>query len=325
MKMLRFFVLCVFILDFMMLSAQDTPGSKDHPLITRYPGSVIGYYEVQNFQTYHIATGPETGYKHIEKWLDVEGKHTRIYYIIKGETTLSEIYANYKSALRKGGFITLAEGCDPVSGVSKAIGGRGFLNTFYAKNPYPTSADIKINAGSSSSAGACYIAAQLEKPGSNVYVVVGGSQYASDEKVFLVDIIEQTIMEDDLIRVDAGEMLKGLRSDGKIALYGIYFDFDKSEVKPESESTLIEIAELLKKNPGLNVYIVGHTDMKGALDYNVTLSKNRAEAVVNELVKKYGILHSRLSGQGVGPLAPVSANETEEGRKLNRRVELVVK
>ncbi len=180
--------------------------------------------------------------------------------------------------------------------------------------------------GSSSSAGACYIAGQLEKTGSNVYIVVSGSQYASEEKVFLIDIVEQTIMENDLIKVNAAQMLNGLKNDGKIALYGIYFDFDKANIKPESESTLNEISQLLKNNPELNVYIVGHTDVKGALEYNITLSRNRAVAVVIELVKKYNIAQSRLTGQGGRPLlAPVASNETEQGRKLNRRVELVAK
>jgi outer membrane protein OmpA-like peptidoglycan-associated protein len=325
MKTFNLILMLVFLTATNFSIAQDIKGSKDHPLITRYPGSAIGYYEVQKYQPYHIATGPETGYKIIEKWLDVEGKFTRIYYSVKGETTLTEVYANYKTALQKGGFKILAGGINPTSGVSKEVGGRGFLNTFYSKNPYPPGAGIKINTGSATSAGACYIAAQLEKPGSNVYVVVGGSQYATNERVFFVDIIEQTIMEDDLIKVNADEMLKGLKSNGKIALYGIFFDFDQSVVKPESKSTLDEISQLLIKNPDLNLYVVGHTDMKGAFEYNLNLSRNRAESVVMELVKKYNVSQSRLSGQGVGPLAPVSTNDTEEGRKLNRRVELIAK
>lgn len=62
--------------------------------------------------------------------------------------------------------------------------------------------------------------------------------------------------------------------------------------------------------------------MKGKLDYNVDLSKRRAAAVVKELTTKYGINSSRLTSGGVGPLAPVATNETEDGRKLNRRVSL---
>lgn len=303
--------------------AQDVAGSKDHLLITRYPGSVIGYYEEQQFKTYNIATGPQTGYKKIDDWLKAEGKFTRIYYSVKGEVTLLEVYSNYMSALKKAGFEILAEGIHAERNVKQDVGGTTFVRTFYESNPFPTNKGIKISMGSGTSAGACYIAAQLEKSGSNVYVVLGGNQYAADEKVFLLDIIEQTVMKDDLIKINAVEMLKGIKADGKIALYGIYFDFDKVEVKPESEATLVEIAKLLKENPALNLYVAGHTDMKGAYEYNMNLSKQRAEAVVNELVKKYGIAASRLTAAGVGPLAPVSTNQTEDGRKLNRRVELV--
>lgn len=308
-----------------LLSAQDIPGSKDHPLISRYPGAEIGYYEEQQYKPYSIATGPQTGYNHIEEWVETEGKFTRIYYTVKGKTTLTEVFRNYLNAFQKGGFKILAKGINAESGVAKEVGGRGFLKTFYIKNPVPPSSGIKILTGSATSAGACYIAAQLEKPGRNVYIVVGGSQYATDEKVFLVDIIEETLMENDLIKVNADEMLKGILADGKIALYGIFFDFDKADIKPESEPALIEISKLLKSNPKMSLYVVGHTDMKGALEYNLTLSKNRAEAVVKELVGKYGISRTRLSGQGVGPLSPVNTNLAEDGRKLNRRVELVLK
>ncbi len=316
---------CGIILISVALHAQDVAGSKDHPLITRYPGSVIGYYEEQKFKTYDIAVGPQMGYKKIDAWLKTEGKFTRIYYIVKGETTLLEVYSNYMSALKKAGFKILAEGIHAERNVKQDVGGTTFLRTFYEKNPFPASKGIEMSSGSATSGGACYIAAELEKSGHSVYVVLGGNQYKAGEKVFLLDVIEQTVMEDDLIKINAAEMLKGIKADGKIALYGIYFDFDKSELKTESEPALVEIAKLLKDNPALNLYVVGHTDMKGAYDYNKNLSKQRAEAVVNELVKKYGIAASRLAAAGVGPLAPVSTNQTEEGRKLNRRVELVEK
>ena len=172
--------------------------------------------------------------------------------------------------------------------------------------------------------GACYIAARLERPGGNTYFVLGGTQYATYEKVFLVDIIEETILEDDLIRVNADDMIKRLLTDGKIALYGIYFDFDKWDVKAESKSTLNEISKLLKVNPGVNLFVVGHTDMKGSLDYNIRLSTNRADAVVSALTENYGIPPDRLSSHGVGPLCPLYSNLSDEGRKFNRRVELVL-
>jgi len=319
------FLIILFAIPGTLLNAQDIKGSKDHPIITRYPGSVIGYYEQQDHRPYSIATGEYTGYNNIDDWLETAGKFTRIYYTVSGETTLTEVFQNYLTALKKGGFTLLAQGIHPQSGVSKEIGGRGYLKTVYSKNQIPTGSGIKLLQGSASSAGACYIAARLERPSGNINIVVGGSQYATDEKVFLVDIIEETILIDDLIRVNSDEMIKRLLTDGKIAIYGIYFDFNMWEVKTESEFTLSEISKLMNENPDINIYVVGHTDMKGSLDYNLKLSEHRAEAVVKSLTENYGISESRLSSHGVGPLCPMYSNLNDEGRKYNRRVELVLK
>ena len=123
--------------------------------------------------------------------------------------------------------------------------------------------------------------------------------------------------------VDAAAMAKGLGETGHIALYGIYFDTDKAVIKPESRPTLDQIAKLLTGQPQLNVFIVGHTDSQGAYDYNLDLSRRRAEAIAAELVKSYRIAQARLRTAGVGFLAPVGSNASDAGRALNRRVELV--
>jgi outer membrane protein OmpA-like peptidoglycan-associated protein len=123
--------------------------------------------------------------------------------------------------------------------------------------------------------------------------------------------------------VDAAAMAKGLGETGHIALYGIYFDTDKATLKPESRPTLEQIAKLLTTQPQLNVFIVGHTDNQGAYDYNVDLSRRRAEAVAAELARSYRIAPARLRTAGVGFLAPVGSNASDSGRALNRRVELV--
>ena len=72
----------------------------------------------------------------------------------------------------------------------------------------------------------------------------------------------------------------------------------------------------------MKLYVVGHTDNQGAFDMNIDLSRWRADAVVKKLTVKYGVVAARLR-PGDGPTAPVAANETEEGRSKNRRVELV--
>jgi outer membrane protein OmpA-like peptidoglycan-associated protein len=123
--------------------------------------------------------------------------------------------------------------------------------------------------------------------------------------------------------IDAAAMAKGLGETGHIALYGTYFDTDKAVIKPESKPTLDEIAKLLSGQPELSVFIVGHPDNQGAYDYNIDLSRKRAAAVAAALAKSYKIAPARMRTAGVGLLAPVGSNATEDGRALNRRVELV--
>ena len=144
----------------------------------------------------------------------------------------------------------------------------------------------------------------------------------SDAGSYQVWIIEEAKMEQDIV-ANANAMLNDIKSQGRVALYGIYFDFDKSDVKPESEPTLKEISKLLSENPSLNLYVVGHTDNVGDYNYNMKLSQSRAEAVVNILVSKYKIDKNRITSAGVGPLSPIASNDTEEGKALNRRVELI--
>jgi OOP family OmpA-OmpF porin len=135
-------------------------------------------------------------------------------------------------------------------------------------------------------------------------------------------IIEKALMEQNIV-ADAKAMGDDIERTGRVAIYGIYFDTDSYKIKPESDPALKAIAELLNTKTNLNVYVVGHTDMTGDFDHNMKLSENRAKAVVDALVKDYGISAKRLIAKGVGPLSPVSTNKTDEGRQLNRRVELV--
>ena len=135
-------------------------------------------------------------------------------------------------------------------------------------------------------------------------------------------IIESAVMEQSIV-ADPKAMGDDIERTGRVAIYGIYFDTGSFKIKPESDPTLKAIAELLKTKSSLNVYVVGHTDMTGNFDNNMKLSENRAKAVVDALIKDYGISAKRLIGKGVGPLSPVSTNKTDEGKQLNRRVELV--
>jgi OOP family OmpA-OmpF porin len=135
-------------------------------------------------------------------------------------------------------------------------------------------------------------------------------------------IVEKQGLKQEVV-ANADAFSKDIKSTGHAAVYGIYFDTGKSVVKAESAAALSEISKLLKADPALRVHVVGHTDNVGGLDANMALSLDRANAVVRELVAKHGVAAARLKASGVGPLAPVSSNSSNDGKAKNRRVELV--
>ncbi len=117
--------------------------------------------------------------------------------------------------------------------------------------------------------------------------------------------------------------LKRIELGESIVLKNVFFDTDKSELKPESEVELNRLVTLMKQNPQMKVEISGHTDNIGSKEHNATLSKNRAKAVFDYLVSK-GIDSNRMTHAGYGFDKPISTNDTPEGRALNRRTEFTI-
>jgi outer membrane protein OmpA-like peptidoglycan-associated protein len=177
-----------------------------------------------------------------------------------------------------------------------------------------------------------YTAAELPQSSAHVsvlaYTIVAPDRHDAclafnGRTVAVVDIIETKDRENKMVTVDAGEMAKSIDTTGRVALYGIYFDFNKADVKPESDSTLSQIAALLKQNAGLKILVVGHTDNVGSFSFNMDLSQRRAAAVVAVLTTRFSVAKERLTPVGVSFASPVAPNKTDEGRAKNRRVELV--
>ena len=125
--------------------------------------------------------------------------------------------------------------------------------------------------------------------------------------------------------VSSEQIAKAMGDEGKVVFYGIYFDTDKATLKAESTPTLAEMAKWLNTNASQKVFIVGHTDMQGAVERNRQLSRDRAASVIAALTKDHGIKADRLTAEGIGPLAPVASNADEAGRARNRRVEMVLR
>ncbi len=159
---------------------------------------------------------------------------------------------------------------------------------------------------------------RLTKDGKEYWVEV----WAEFTGKYGLTIIAREAMQQ-TIEANADALLNDIKATGHVAVNGIYFDTGKSLLKPESQQAIREIAKLLKMGATLNLFVVGHTDNVGGLDANMKLSQDRAEAVMQSLVRDHGVAASRLKSFGAGPYAPVASNDTEEGKAKNRRVELV--
>lgn len=117
--------------------------------------------------------------------------------------------------------------------------------------------------------------------------------------------------------------LEPIKSNTVIVLNNLFFDTDKTIIKNTSAESLEEMYRLLVENPTIKIIIIGHTDSVGDDDYNLRLSRGRAKAVYNEMIKR-GIGPDRLKWTGKGEREPIDTNATEEGRANNRRVEVKI-
>lgn len=119
-----------------------------------------------------------------------------------------------------------------------------------------------------------------------------------------------------------GDIASQFRATGTLDLYGLYFDFGSAELRDESAPTLDAVSAMLRADPALRLGVEGHTDAVGNDAANVGLSRERAEAVVQALVRR-GIAPQRLEARGWGAAQPVADNDTPSGRARNRRVAIV--
>lgn len=308
----------------------DVSGGKDHPLLKRYEGAHIIGYEQKAFTDFEVPLARMNDYgEGPSETATVEGRHTRIVYVAPAGRSTLEVFRNYRNELADLGFETRFECAQGDCSVNQGAA----LATHYL---YKLGRRLDTEGQRSEMAFSRpkeprYMSARLSQPGKgdvwvSVYVAQEGFDHfeeTANKSLVLLDIIEEEAMEERMVVVPADEMAEDIHGKGSVALYGIHFDTDSTTIKPESRPTLEEIAKLLKDDPDLALYVVGHTDSQGGYDYNMDLSGRRAVAVVVALANEYGIDRGRLDAAGVGFLAPVASNDTDDGRARNRRVELV--
>ncbi|MFB9055485.1 OmpA family protein [Mariniflexile ostreae] len=130
--------------------------------------------------------------------------------------------------------------------------------------------------------------------------------------------IEEEIPGAQVERVDNGIVLTFDENSG------VYFATEKYNINEASRQSLDKLASVFQEYPDTNILIVGHTDSSGNDSYNMTLSKNRANAVTDYLKNSKGIKASRLTTHWFGEEQPVADNTTAEGRAKNRRVNIAI-
>jgi OOP family OmpA-OmpF porin len=157
---------------------------------------------------------------------------------------------------------------------------------------------------------------KVVKDGNEMWIEVASF---SGNDYYLTIVLKELMKQD----ITASNMFETLNRDGHIAL-SINFDTGKSTIRDESKPIIDQIVQMLKENPDLKLSVEGHTDNVGNPASNKTLSEARAKSVVTAIVSQ-GIAAGRLSSSGFGQDVPIGDNNTEEGRAVNRRVELVKK
>jgi outer membrane protein OmpA-like peptidoglycan-associated protein len=310
--------------------AADIPGSKDPPGYKRYEGSSIVHALAKSYVEYKL--NRDGGW---DKTQSVEGAFSRTVYLVPPGPSPLEVFRNYEQMLSglgyaqtfevKGDGITkmhdwwfdqFFQTAEPRSG----LGYPGFAGCCHgAKTP------LYATYGGTSATGqtvsvALFVADADDYSWGAPDFPKAPLKVQKGQVVAALDIVTSKAIENKM--VTAADMADALATKGFIALYGVYFDTDKTNIKPESTKTLDEVASLLKIDRSLRLEISGHTDNTGAADHNQKLSEGRAQAVVDALVKSYGIDPGRLQAKGYGATKPVASNDTEDGRAKNRRVEL---
>ena len=329
----------------------DEPGAADPAGLGRYEGALIVDQQAKAYDeiTLPLAAltpdpddsrrdGMNNRLMQTASSLTLEGKLTRTVYVLPAGRSTLEVLRNYQQLIQEKGGQSLyeckAEACggDVTSGATHGGGQQGLLNYLFPKSAVSEkSFSNAACAVDMNLADLRYGVAKLSGNGTDTHVAV--LAYTAKDDLYCKALNERTVAvvvtleakarEQKMVTVKANEMAQAIASSGKVALYGIYFDFDKAQLKPESTPQLDEIAALLRADGELKLVVAGHTDNQGGASYNMELSKKRADAVVAALAGTYGIAADRLLAQGMGSAAPVASNADDAGRAKNRRVELV--
>jgi len=321
-----------------LASAADAKGAADHPSVKRITGSEIIWSKVSKFDEMTVALEKiqydygTSAFKPTKKE-KVEGAHTTLYYKLPGDTSTLEAIRQYQEDLKPGGFATLFTAANDelddgynrfvseIFPAAKKTEGLGYLHEFnHDEQRY---AALKATGSNGGDTYVTLYAFVIRDDSTGFDALKKAHDLKKGNTIVRVDVLETKAMEARMTVVKAAEIEDTITKNGRIAIYGVYFDTDKSEIKDESAESLKEMASAIKSAGGKKFMIVGHTDNQGDFGHNQTLSQKRAAAVTSALTSKYGVPSGNVIPVGVGMAAPVAPNTDDAGRAKNRRVEIV--
>ncbi len=318
--------------------AKDLKGLTDPDGLKRYTGSVLLYRDDAAYDELKFPLGKVTSKDDqavAARSQDRSGQRTTLQYLTPAGKSPLEVVRNYQQDLKAAGYKPTFECTGDACGSSDWIRQGFFVATLVPGSYWNNIGDNTPAAcGGGTAVGefryalldnvasGSTVAVMAWRPG-DLSVYCDEAEYKKRTSVVVVKM-DTKAREQAMETLSASEMGKSLDASGKVAVYGILFDTNKADIKPESRASLEQIGALLKQQTGLKLHVVGHTDNVGTLPANMDLSKRRAEAVVGALASSFGIARDRLTGNGVASLAPVVSNRDEAGKAKNRRVELVL-
>ncbi len=321
------FISPIFADDFV---TSDIQGGKDPAGIKRVEGSVLVLSDTRAFDEFTAALSKvEFDYaaQDFKPWqkLKLEGSHSYGFYRMPKDVTTLETLRSYQEELTEQGYEVLFQG----SGEELDNGYGRFVSQVYGKTVdnalmeyiMPAAADyryIAMKKANSDGSTALFSAlfTKVSEGWNSKYAKVG-------DVVARIDTLHTKPLTKRLVLVKAEEIASEISTNGRIALYGIQFDFNKADIKSESEEALTEMAKFIGSDPAGHFIVTGHTDSIGEFEFNQTLSEQRARSVIDALVARFQIKRERLRSFGASSASPLETNTTEEGRSKNRRVELV--
>jgi len=316
--------LSLWVLSLTLHAQNDIEGSKDHPLIPRYPGSFIIYYDKTEDASYNFTLGPlikhspDEDYKLTDTKI-IKGDLTRIQYLVN-EANIVKVVDFYERTLQANGFIISA-----VTRSSKPMGIAGRNWTLAAYQNLPAKEKSNIAGTKSGEDKRYYLAGSIERQKNKAYFTIIINEF-EEGKIFIhTDIIGSEFYPVKKEILTAEEINQHMIEYGYAAITGITFKANTAEILDISKPAIDEVARYLKENDDVTLYIVGHTGMTGKFDFLMALSKSMADALVKILTDRYNISPNRLTAEGVGPLSPITTNQNVEGRNFNQRIELVLR